>query len=108
MSLTQGWDLIPPERGGRQPAAGDLILLEVRKPGPGVTGPPDWTRLGEIPWTDDQGEEHIAVVFWKIIGPCEPDPVFTAAGDPEWEIRGQAITGYAPAGGEAPGSSARR
>lgn len=96
MSLTVGWDLIP---GGRKPVAGDLILLAVRKPGPEAVGPPGWTRLGEYPWTDDDGSERTAVVFWRIIGPCEPDPVFTAAGVQEWEILGQAITGYAPAGG---------
>ena len=96
MSLVQGWDRIPPEHGGRPPAAGDLILLEVRKPAT-VTGPPGWTALGEYPWTDDDGRERTAHLFCKIIGPRETDPSFTTTDpDPEWEIRGHAVTGYAP------------
>jgi hypothetical protein len=94
MSLVQGWDLIP---AGRHPVAGDLILLEVRKPRQ-VAAPPGWSSLGELPWTDDDGWEHIGHVFWKIIGPREIDPVFTTGEpSPEWEIRGSAVTGYAPA-----------
>src|SRR5260370_9545989 len=76
MSLVQGWDRIPPEHGGRPPAAGDLILLEVRKPRQ-VTAPPDWMDLGEFIWTDDEGREHTGHAFCKIIGPRELNPLFT-------------------------------
>lgn len=76
MSLVQGWDLIPPEHAGRRLAAGDLILLEVRKPQQ-VTAPPDWTSLGEFPWVDD-GRKHAGHLFCKIIGPREIDPLHAA------------------------------
>lgn len=97
MSLLSGWDEIPPERGGRPLAAGDLILLEVRKPAPPVTCPPGWTLLGEVPWTGEDGREHTGTAFCRFIGPPEKEipPVFTAPGEPEWEIRGHAIYGYA-------------
>ena len=97
MSLTQGWDRIPPEQGGRSLIAGDLILLEVRKPAPPVTGPSGWTLLGEVPWIDETGAEHTATVFWKIIGPPEREqpPMFTAQYADEWVVKGQAVTGYA-------------
>ena len=104
MSLVQGWDRIPPEQGGRPPVVDDLILLEVRKPQ--VTAPPDWTTLGEFTWTDDDGDERTGHAFCKIIGPREIDPLFTTTEpEPAWEILGHALTGYAPAGGEAPGSA---
>ena len=37
MSLTHGWDKIPPEHGGRSLCAGDLIMLMVAKPAPPAT-----------------------------------------------------------------------
>src|SRR5260370_6180369 len=76
MSVGQGWAGIPPEHGGRAPAAGDLILLEVRKPRQ-VTAAPDWMDLGEFIWTDDEGREHTGHAFCKIIGPREINPLFT-------------------------------
>ena len=72
----QEWDRIPPEQGSRPPAAGDLILLEVRKPRL-VTGPPDWTALGEFTWTGEDGREHTGHTFCKITGPREIDPLST-------------------------------
>jgi hypothetical protein len=107
MSLTSGWDLIPGSAGGRPLAAGDLILLEVRKPPPPVTGPPGWGFLGEFTWTGEDGAEREGSVFWKIIGPPEKEipPMFSAEGAAEWEIRGQALTGYALAGDGVTGSA---
>ncbi len=103
MSLVAGWDQIPPERGGRLPAAGDLIVLEVRKPAPPVSALADWTLLGEIPWTDEDGTERMGTVFWKIIGPRETDPAFYAEGAEEWDVHGYAITGVAPLDDEGSG-----
>jgi hypothetical protein len=82
MSLTHGWDQIAGKDGGRPLAAGDLIMLEVRRPS-AVAGPSGWTAAG--------GNR----VFWKIIGPPgkEPPPAFYAAGAEEWEIQGYAIAG---------------
>jgi hypothetical protein len=110
MSLMSGWDLIPPERGGRPLCAGDLILLLVCKPAPPVSCPTGWSLLGEYPWTDEEGRAHMGTAFWKIIGPPEKEmpPTFTAPGESEWEIRGQAITGYTLTGDpglEWPGGS---
>jgi len=99
ISLTSGWDQIPPERGGRPLCAGDLVILMVRKPTPPVAGPPGWTLLGEIPWTDEEGHERTGTVFWKFIGPPEREipPMFTADRGP-WEVCGQALSGVAPIG----------
>lgn len=77
MSLFAGWDEIPPELGGRLPAPGDLVVLEVRRPQAGVIGPSSWTRHGNV--------------FWRLIGPREIDPVFYAAEAAEWDVRGYAI-----------------
>jgi hypothetical protein len=98
MSLTHGWDRIPESAGGRPLAAGDLIVLEIRKPAPPVTGPADWTPLGEFTWTGEDGGEHPGCAFWKIIGPPEKEtpPLFRAGGAQEWEIYGSAITGVEP------------
>lgn len=105
MSLLQGWDKIPPEHGGRTPAAGDLILLQVRKPAT-VTGPPGWLALGEFTWTGDDGRDRTGHAFAKVIGPRELDPVFTTTEQqPDWEILGHAMTGYAPASENPPGSA---
>ena len=112
MSLTHGWDQIPPERGGRPLCAGDLILLLVRKPAPPVSCPPEWSLLGEYPWTDEEGRARIGTAFWKIIGPPEKEipPLFRADGALEWEIQGQAITGVEPLGdaGSAVPAGSRR
>ena len=81
MSLTQGWDQIADEDGGRPLAAGDAIFLEVRRPASVIDGPPGWTAAGN------------GRVFWKIIGPPEHEqpPMFTARYAGEWEIQGYAI-----------------
>ncbi len=107
MSLTHGWDKIPPEHGGRSLCAGDLIMLMVAKPAPPVTGPPGWIALGEFTWTDEHGTDHQGSAFAKLIGPPEKEtpPAFSAAGAEEWEIRGQALTGYAPIGDGVTGSA---
>jgi hypothetical protein len=108
MSLIHGWNLIgSPARGGRSLIAGDLILLEVRKPAPPVAGPPGWTALGEFTWTDNDGTEHQGSAFWKIIGPAwtETPPTFTAEGTADWEVLGHAVTGYAAAGDGVTGSA---
>lgn len=82
MSLTQGWDLISAENGGRPLSAGDLVVLEVHKPLPLAAGPTGWVRA-----TDR--------IFCKIIGPPEGEqpPTFYAEAAGEWEIKGYAITG---------------
>ena len=82
MSLTEGWDRIATKDGGRSLAAGDLVVLEVRKPLPIAAGPPGWV------WATDR-------IFYKIIGPPgqEQPPMFTAACADEWEIQGWAIAG---------------
>lgn len=83
MSLIQGWDRISPEQGGRPLAAGDLVLLEVRKPAVIIAGPSGWTQV-----TDR--------VFCKTIGPPEREqpPVFTAEYAGEWEVYGCAVYPY--------------
>jgi len=80
MSLIQGWDLIKAEDGGRPLAAGDLVVLEVRKPLPIAAGPSGWV------WATDR-------IFYKIIGPPEQEqpPTFYAEDAGEWEIQGYAI-----------------
>lgn len=80
MSLTRGWDLIPPERGGRLPCAGDVVILQVTRPEGTVTGPPGWDRA-------------VGNVFFRLIGPGEQDPVFRFDEECEWEIHGFAATG---------------
>ena len=81
MSLTQGWDKISTEDGGRPLAAGDLVLLEVRRPAVIIAGPAGWVAA--------EGNR----VFWRIIGPPEREqpPMFTAEYADEWEIQGYAI-----------------
>lgn len=102
MSLVTGWDQIPPERGGRLPVPGDLIVLEVRKPETDVIGPSGWTALGEFTWTGDDGAERTGSRYAKIIMPGERDPVFTSPRQvDEWEVHGLALTGYPPIGGAA-------
>lgn len=89
MSLVQGWDLIPAGQGGRLPVAGDVVILAVRKPFPVLAGPPGWIQA-------------TSNVFYKTIGPREPDPVFTAEGTPDWEIEGYAVAAadLEPSGGD--------
>lgn len=88
MSLTRGWDMIPPEQGGRPLLAGDTVFLEVIEPQHGVGGPPGWAREGNL--------------FWRQIGPCEPDPSFSApCGPGAWKVRGWAFTGIEAEGATA-------
>ena len=103
MSMVAGWDLIPAERGGRLPCAGDVVLLEVRKPGPPVTGPAGWEGPVAGTWNDEQGREHPGSMFWKMIGPHEMDPTFHAPKAAEWEVHGYAVTGIALADGSGSG-----
>ena len=104
MSLMTGWDQIP---GGRRPIPGDVVILEVRKPETDLAAPSGWTALGESTWTDDEGTEHAAHLFWKMIMSREPDPMFHSPSyTGEWEVHGAAFSGYAPIGDGVTGSTA--
>ena len=80
MSLIQYW--VGTDGAGRPLAAGDLVMLEVRKPLPVLAGPSGWVQA-----TDR--------IFYKIIGPPEGEqpPVFCASGAADWEICGVAVAG---------------
>lgn len=83
MSLTEGWNQIP---NGVRPSAGDLVALAVLSPRHVAvcTASPGWA-------TDGGG------LFWKFIGPAEPDPVLHAACDPaEWLVQGWCLQGASP------------
>ena len=78
MSLIQYW--VGTDGAGRPLAAGDLVMLEVRKPLPVLAGPSGWVQA-----TDR--------IFYKIIGPPEREqpPTFYAQNAAGWEIQGYAI-----------------
>jgi len=79
MSLTYGWDQIPPEQGGRPIIAGDLVALVVAtQPETAVECPPGWTANGSA--------------FWKLHVPGDPDPVFRSAEPCLWWCQGWAVT----------------
>jgi hypothetical protein len=68
VSLGTGW-----KDGDQSPGAGDIVGIAFIGPKRGVLGPPGWNRAGDG-------------VFWKAIGPCEPDPVFSVpGGEGDWE-----------------------
>ena len=75
----------PDQRRERRapPAAGDLVLLEVRRPAVVLAGPTGWVAA--------DGNR----IFWKIIGPpgSEPLPTFHADCADGWEVQGYAIAG---------------
>jgi hypothetical protein len=83
MSLHQGWDEIPESR---RPMAGDLVVLMVAtRPETNIMGPGGWTRASDV-------------AFYKVIGPDEPHPVFTAEGSVEWYVEGRS---YVPLEGSS-------
>lgn len=87
MSLTQGWDLIPSEQGGRSLMAGDGIMLHVASPEGPVSCPPGWA----------QPVDHW---FFRVINQPAQEiaPTFHAAADSsEWAVYGYALTGVAVA-----------
>lgn len=83
VSLTQGWDQVPPEQGGgRSLAAGDLVILAVAtSPDEPVICPSGWTQNGHA--------------FWKIISPAELNPLFRCRKPVLWAWQGQAYAGLA-------------
>lgn len=81
MSLTAGWDEIPPEEGGRSIVPGDVVVLCVIRPEVPVVGPSGWTAAPD-------GRS-----FWKMIMSGETDPVFRSAEPVQWLVRGFAVSG---------------
>ena len=81
VSLTAGWDLIPPEQGGRSLCAGDLVILVVTTdPLEEIICPSGWTQNGD----------H---AFYKMIGPAELNPLFRTRRPVRWLWQGRAYTG---------------
>lgn len=74
VSLTEGWDPWP----GRPLAAGDLVMLFVRKPDVIAEGPAGWARHGNG--------------FVKVIGDpaAETEPVFSGHAPDGWRVEGRA------------------
>ena len=68
---------------GPPPVAGDLVVLEVTWPRAVTAGPPGWTRC------EHRGE--LLQAWWTILGPRDPDPVFTVPGPVR--IRATAVAG---------------
>lgn len=80
VSLLGGWSQIPAEQGGRQLAAGDLVMLIVRGPAQPITGPAGWVQATSNAW-------------YRIISDpwTEAPPTFRASRPTWWQVRGWAV-----------------